>query len=192
MTLLALMRHAETDWNRQQRIQGRTDILLNDAGRASVRARTIPAECTGMRVVTSPLRRCVESAALLGLSHAVVEARLVEMSWGAWEGRKLADLRAELGPAMEANERRGLDFSPPGGETPRQVLARVGDWLAEMAAAGEPTLAVTHRGVIRTVLALAYQWDMLGPPPVKLDCAAFQLFRLDARGLPSAWRINLR
>ena len=51
---------------------------------------------------------------------------------------------------------------------------------------------VTHRGVLRTILVLAYQWDMLGPPPVKLDSAAFQLFRLDATGRPTPWRINLR
>lgn len=192
MTKLALLRHAETDWNRERRIQGRTDIPLSAAGRASLSGRTLPAQCSGMRAVTSPLRRCMETAALLGFEDARTEPRIIEMHWGDWEGSKLADLRAELGDEMRDNEQRGLDFSPPGGETPRQVLGRVADWLSELAAHDRPTLAFTHRGVIRAMIVLAYGWDMRGRPPVKLDWSAFQLFQLDAKGLPRPWRINLR
>jgi probable phosphoglycerate mutase len=126
--------------------------------------------------VTSPLARCVETAALLGAPDAPREPRLAEMSWGAWEGRRLAELRAELGAAMRENEARGLDFRPEDGESPREVLARVYGWLTEVSA---PTLAITHRGVIRAVLAAATGWDMRGPPPAKLDWSACHLFRVD-------------
>ena len=181
MIQLALLRHAETAWSAEGRIQGRSDPPLSEAGRAALGAVRMPDACRGMRVVTSPLALCVKTAALLGVANAPREPRIAEMSWGKWEGRRLEELRAELGEAMRKNEERGLDFRPEGGESPREVLARVSQWLASLS---EPTLAVTHRGVIRAVLASATGWDMRGKPPAKLDWNAFHLFRLD-RGKPA-------
>lgn len=145
-----------------------------------------------MRVVTSPLRRCVQTAALLGAPQAEREPRIAEMRWGAWEGRRLVELRAELGEALRENEARGWDFRPEGGESPREVLARVRPWLAEVAARRQSTLAVTHRGVIRVVLAHALGWDLLGKPPVKLDWHAAHRFVLAADGTPAVERLNVR
>jgi len=182
---VALLRHGDTAWSTQGRIQGRSDIPLSDAGRAALRRLAIP---EGMRVVCSPLRRCVETAEALGHPAAVRDTRLIEMSWGAWEGRRLADLRDELGEAMRANEARGWDFRPEGGESPREVLARVRSWLVEVK---EPTLAVTHRGVIRAVYAAASGWDMLGKPPVKLDWSALHFFTIKD-GVATVERLNVR
>jgi probable phosphoglycerate mutase len=181
MTALALLRHADTAWSVAGRIQGRADVPVL-AG-ASPR---LPGRCHGMRVVTSPLRRCVDTAALLGVS-AEVEPRLIEMHWGEWEGETLARLRER--PTTIENEARGLDFRPPGGESPRDVWARVEPWLREVT---RPTMAITHRGVIRVVLAAAWGWDMRGPPPVKLDWHAAHFFRLDREGRPSIDCLNVR
>jgi probable phosphoglycerate mutase len=134
----------------------------------------------------------VETAALLGVPDAAREPRIIEMDWGEWEGRTLAELREQLGEAMAENEARGLDFRPPGGESPRAVIERIKPWLRETAAEGVPTLAVTHRGVIRAILAEATGWDMRGPPPAKLDWRAVHFFRLDAQGRPSLERLNVR
>jgi len=191
MTLLATLRHAETEWSREKRIQGRTDIPLSAEGRAALRRRALPALCADMRAVTSPLARCIETATLLGHAQAAREPRIAEMHWGAWEGRRLAELRAALGAEMQANEARGMDFTPEGGESPRAVLARLQPWLAELAARAQPTLAFTHRGVIRVLLAQACGWDMLGRPPAKLDWGAVHVFRLDAQGRPSIHLLNL-
>jgi probable phosphoglycerate mutase len=187
--MLALLRHGDTPWSTDGRIQGRSDVPLSDAGRAAVRALGLPPECRAMRIVSSPLSRCVETAAILGAAHAGREPRLVEMSWGAWEGRRLAELRAELGRAMGENEARGWDFRPERGESPREVLERVRSWLAEL---DEPTLAVTHRGVIRAVFASATGWDMLGKPPAKLDWNAVHLFRVGPGGTASVERLNVK
>jgi len=189
VTLLALLRHADTAWSAEGRIQGRSDVPLSDAGRAALRGFRLPPECAGMRIVTSPLARCVETARLIGSPHAQREPRLAEMSWGAWEGRRLADLRAELGRSMEENEARGWDFRPQDGESPREVLARVRSWLAGLT---EPTLAVTHRGVIRAIFAAASGWDMLGKPPARLEWGALQLFRLEGDGTPIVERLNVQ
>ena len=187
MTRVAFVRHGETAWSGAGRIQGRADPPLLES--AVVR---LPELCRGMRVVTSPLARCVETAARLGAPHEKREPRLVEMDWGEWQGETLAALRARLGDAMRENEARGLDFRPSGGESPREVSVRVAGWLREVAREGVPTLAVTHRGVIRVILAEACGWDMRGAPPNKLDWRAVHLFRLDARGAPSVEELNLR
>ena len=189
MTLVALLRHGDTAWSAEGRIQGRRDVPLSDAGRTALGRFRLPAHCREMRVVTSPLQRCTETAALLGAADAPRDARLMEMSWGAWEGSLLAELRAELGEAMRANEARGWDFRPADGESPREVLARVQGWLRECDRA---TLAVTHRGVIRAVFAAATGWDLCGTPPAKLDWHAVQLFRLAANGAPSVEALNMR
>lgn len=187
MTPLALLRHADTAWSAEGRIQGASDLPVLPGS-----SPRLPAECLQMQIVTSPLLRCVQTAALLGAPQAEREPRIAEMRWGEWEGRKLAELRAELGEAMRENEARGWDFRPCGGESPREVLARVRPWLADVAARGTPTLAVTHRGVIRAVLADALGWDLRGEPPVKLDWRAAQLFQLAADGRPSVQRLNVQ
>ena len=191
MTVLVMMRHAETAWSREGRIQGSTDVPLSEAGRNALLGRTLPEEFRNMCVVTSPLRRCAETAALLGLAAAVPEQRIAEMHWGAWEGHVLADLRIDGGEAMRENESRGLDFMPPGGESPRGVLRRVSAWLGDVAQTGLPTLAIAHRGIIRVLLAAATDWDMRGRPPVKFDWAALHVFSLDVAGRPSVVRVNV-
>lgn len=148
-------------------------------------------ELVGFRWLTSPLARAVETAARLGVA-AQPEPLFVEMDWGDWEGRTLADLRANSRTDMAAMERRGLDFRPPGGESPREVQLRLAPLLAAIAASGLSNAAITHKGVMRAVFALATGWDMLGKPPYRLDWAAAQLFRLDADGTPRIERLNLR
>ena len=192
MTRLALLRHGETAWSAAGRIQGRADIPLTEQARARWSARALPAACRELRIVASPLVRCVETAALLGATRAPREPRIIEMDWGRWQGRTLPELRSALGDAMSQNEDRGLDFRPEGGESPREVLARVGGWLRSLAHDGTPTLAVTHRGVIRVILAAALGWDMRGPPPAKLDWDAFHLFDLDAAGNPRVRQLNVK
>ncbi len=187
MTPLALLRHADTAWSVAGRIQGRADVPLLPG--ASSR---LPQACRGMRIVTSPLARCVQTAALLGAPDAARDPRLAEMDWGRWEGESLAALRKRLGDEMRDNEARGLDFRPLDGESPREVGIRVKSWLREVATAGMPTLAVTHRGVIRAILAEASGWDMCTRPPFKLDWGAAQLFMLDERGTPSIERLNVK
>jgi len=191
VTRLALLRHGPTPWNEAGRMQGRADVPLSAAARAELARRRPPAELSGALWLASPLRRAIDTAKLLAAGAIGVEPRLVEMDWGEWEGRTLCALRGQLGAAFTANEGRGLDFTPAGGESPRAVQARLRPWLAEVGAAGRPVAAVTHKGVIRAVLALACDWDMTGAPPVKLDWGCAHLFTVDARGAPRLGRANL-
>ena len=191
MPLLALIRHGPTAWNRDRRLQGRADIPLDDAGRAQVRAASPPAGLAAFDWVSSPLVRARETAALLAGRAVPVSPALAEMDWGGWEGRRLADLRRGHDRQMAANEARGLDFLPPGGESPRMVQARIASWLEGVAARGRPLAAVTHRGVIRALYALAVRWDMTGRPPERLGSNAVHMFRIGREGLPTVRALNL-
>jgi probable phosphoglycerate mutase len=188
VTLLALIRHMPTAWNAAGRLQGSKDVPLPIDTAADWR---VPAGLNDFRWMTSPLHRAVETARRLGIAEPSIDPRLAEMGWGLWEGETLAGLRTRLGSDMAANEAEGLDFRPPGGESPREVQARLMPLLAEIAQAGRPTAAVTHKGVIRAVLALATGWNMRDKPPHRLSWSAAHLFRLDAEGRPGVARLNL-
>ena len=175
---LALLRHAMTDWNRAKRVQGRIDRPLSEFGRKQLDSLSIPPEFKAYRWYCSPLRRATQTAALLAVDPVAIEASLIEMSWGDWEGEVLKPLRKRLGDEMRANEGRGLDFRPPGGESPREVQIRLQPWLRQVAASGQDTAAVVHKGIIRCIYALACGWDMRGESPVDFSWDALHQFEL--------------
>lgn len=191
MTVLGVVRHGPTEWNVIGRVQGRTDVPLNEAGVKEVRRWAMPSDVDGFSWVCSPLARTVETARILSGGDVSGDARLIEMDWAVWEGATLASLRAELGDLMRAWEAKGLDFRAPGGESPREVQARIAPFLREVAGREESTVAVTHKGVIRALYALATGWDMTDKPPHKLHDSCLHLFRLAADGTPAPKRLNI-
>ena len=140
---------------------------------------------------TSPLARACDTAALLRPGGCGVARELIEMDWGAWEGSTRAELVAEFGRAALDRSPLGLDFRPPGGESPREVLARLRPWIARRARSGVASVAVTHRGVLRALYAGATGWDMIGPPAARLADAAAQLFLARTDGSVGLIRTNL-
>ena len=149
---------------------------------ASIARLAAPAGMARAPCLVEPARAAPwKRARLLGLDPEP-EPRLIEMDWGEWEGRTLAELRDELGEAMAENEARGLDFRPPGGESPRDVQARLRPLLADLR---DPTVAVTHKGVLRALYALATGWTMQAKPPDKLLDGRAHLFARRADGMPS-------
>ena len=166
MSDLLLIRHGRTAWNECGRIQGHRDIGLSAAGRAELAARRIPPEYAHFRWYASPLARAVQTA------------RLVELHWGEWQGCTRQGLRQRHGEAFAENEARGLGFRPPGGESPGELRLRFREWLAEMAAAEQAVIAITHKGIIQMALALATGWDLMSRPPVRLDWRCAQLFSI--------------
>jgi probable phosphoglycerate mutase len=188
MTLLVLLRHGPTAANREHRLQGRSDPPLDSDGRAAVARWQLPPFARAISWRRSPLRRCAETAALLGLA-AEVEPTLIEMDWGAWEGRSLAELRS-ADPTFAVEEARGLDLTPPGGESPRQVQTRLGGYFREITGDPRGIGAISHKGIIRAVYAMATGWDMIAKPAARLRWDALHVFRLDAAGQPTVERLN--
>ncbi len=178
---IALIRHAPTAWNAEGRILGQADPPLSPEGAARAAAWRLPADLQALAArgrlgwAASPLRRAVETARALGASTPVTDPRLAEQDWGEWTGLARATV---VGSRPEA----GWGMTPPRGESPAQVLARVRAWLDELAPGeGPDTWAlVTHMGVIRAVLAAALRWNLDEPAPVRLlpEC----LHRVRRRG----------
>jgi uncharacterized phosphatase len=147
--LLSLVRHGETDWNRDHRIQGRSDIPLNDTGRAQAAATgRLLTRQRWDAVIASPLSRAFETGAIiareLGLAVPTTDAALVERDYGAAEGLDWEEVRRRFPDEAHV----------PGRETRQQVADRVLPALLAIARAhpDESVLVVTHGGVIRTLV----------------------------------------
>lgn len=175
MSEIAFLRHGPTAWSVIGRLQGRADLPLAPEGRAGLAGKRPPPPFDSCRCLTSPLARARETAALLGRVEAIVEAAVIEMDWGAYEGRTVAELRADPALDFVANEARGLDLTPPGGESPRMVQVRLRAWLG--AIEDERLLVVSHKGVIRALAAMATDWPLQGRAPVRFDWRCLQVFR---------------
>ena len=184
--LLCMIRHGRTAWNGEGRLTGRAAISLTEEGRAALAGHTPPPEMDGAHWHVSPLVRARQTAEILSAGpNAVkleIEPRLIEMDFGDYEGRTLAELRNDPSAHMAENEDRGLDFLPPNGESPRMVFTRLQPFLAELGRAGGRHIAVAHKSVIRAIFANAYDWNMMGRPPVKLRWEQAHLFQVDDRG----------
>ncbi len=147
--LLYLVRHGETDWNLQHKIQGSTDIPLNDTGREQAAATgDLLTRRSWHAVLSSPLARAFETASIIattvGLSAPTTVADLAERNYGEAEG--LTD--------AECDERFPDDSPVPGRESREQVVARVLPALLAIAESHpeQSVIVVSHGGVIRSVL----------------------------------------
>jgi len=155
------VRHGETAWNRSGRLQGTQDVPLSEFGRrqAARNGRAIRPllEAADWRIVASPLRRCVETAAILlaasGREGAEIrlDERLREVSFGAWEGLTLRQAKARDPEGMARREASKWTAAPPQGESYREMTARVASFAAERTG---PTLVVAHGGTLRALLHL--------------------------------------
>lgn len=153
---LWLVRHGETDWNRERRTQGHSQNVLSALGVRQARrlAARLEAEVFS-RVYCSDLRRAVQTAELLFPGRQLeLDPRLREISRGVLEGKTEAELSTAERKLREEMIRDRLHFRPEGGENFRDVLARVKGWLADLPEQGR-VLAVTHGGVIHTLLRVA-------------------------------------
>ncbi len=191
--LLAVIRHGLTEWNELGKIQGRTDIPLSKNGKETIKHLTLPSLLSNITWLTSPLLRAQETGKLLGITNMRIDERLIETNWGDWEGRTLEDLRNQYGQEMIENEKRGLDLMPPGGESPRQVSHRLQLLLREFSQIKNDEIvgAITHKGVIRSLLSLATGWDMSEKPPIKLNWKAAHIFSVDLNGKIATHQLNL-
>ncbi|MDE4274924.1 histidine phosphatase family protein [Phaeobacter gallaeciensis] len=165
MIRLALLRHGHTDWNRAGRIQGRSDIALDDTARSELAAQALPAPWDAADLWSSPLLRAAETAKLVAGRDPQTAPELIEMDWGDWEGLRGIDLKADPKSGFRDIEHWGWDYRPPGGETPAEVWERIAPWLQRLT---RDTVAVCHIGIMRMILARAYGWDFDGPAPFRI------------------------
>lgn len=160
---LYLARHGETDWNLLNRIQGQTDIPLNENGRRQAVELSRAIKERGLyfeRIYTSKMLRAKETARIvaddLGTPFQILKG-IEEINLGKWEGYTWRQVREEFPEEYAVwHENRRYQI-PPGGESYEQLLKRVIPALKDVSEEGEgAALLVTHSAVIMTLLSFLY------------------------------------
>lgn len=165
MIRLALLRHGHTDWNRAGRIQGRTDVPLDTEARIHLAGLRLPAPWDEADLVSSPLARAVETARLAAGRTPSTDPALIEMDWGDWEGQQGEALLSQPDTDYRHIENWGWAYRPPNGESPQDVLQRLVPWADGLR---QDTVAVCHIGIMRVLLARAYDWNFEGAAPFRI------------------------
>jgi broad specificity phosphatase PhoE len=164
MPTIYYVRHGETEWNAEGKLQGGQDIPLNDLGRAQAAnaggilaglfARDGRSE-QSLAFVASPLGRArstmelVRGALKLPIAGYALDDRLREIGYGDWEGSTLAQMQASDPAVFAARQAEKWTVPPPGGESYASVQARVRDWYDQLTA---DTVAVAHGGTARALM----------------------------------------
>lgn len=158
MGLVYIVRHGETRWNAEGRIQGHTDIELSDRGR--IQAKMVERRLSGIPfdvAYSSDMRRTSETARtiLAGRDtplHSIPELR--EYNKGVFEGLTAEEYRQNYPELYEASLVNDPDFAPPGGETIRQCQARMSGFVQSLKEhhLHQDVLVVGHGGSLRSVI----------------------------------------
>lgn len=160
--LVYMIRHGQTDWNAEGRLQGQKDIPLNDTGRRQASGNGLALKdilgetAPDFDYVASPLGRTRETMELvraeMGLDPLAyrTDDRLVEVSFGDWEGFTISELKQTVRDKVKARARSKWDFIPPGDNAESyEILSwRVGSWFNSVE---RPTVCVSHGGVFRAL-----------------------------------------
>lgn len=177
-----VIRHGQTDWNAQRRLQGQKDIPLNDTGRAQAAQngqtmRRLVGAAEAFSFVASPLSRTRETMQILRQSMGLdpldyrTDERLVELSFGDWEGHTLKEVRAVAPEKVKARSADKWSFIPPGpsAESYEILSWRIGAWLQSLEG---PTITVSHGGVIRSLFRLigGISTSEAAELPIPQDC----------------------
>lgn len=157
------IRHGLTDWNAEGRLQGQTDIPLNDVGREQARRngqalaahfRQSDIDPADIDFVCSPLGRARETMEIarsaIGLEPTayLTDAAIAEVRFGIWEGSTYEEIRLRDADAYAARKADKWGYRPPQGESYEMMSARVRDWYDGLE---RPTLAVAHGGTSRAL-----------------------------------------
>lgn len=181
-TRIIAIRHGETAWNVETRLQGHTDIALNAHGTwQAQRAALALADEDIAAIYTSDLSRARATAEAIAQRSSQDQARAVrptpglrERGFGVLEGHTYAQIAERWPDESERWRRRDPDFAPPGGESLLQVRTRVADTVHALAQAhtGEQIVLVAHGGVLDTLYRLATGQDLQAPRTWDLGNAA--------------------
>ncbi len=194
-TRFGLIRHAETLWNREKRIQGHRDSPLTPAGEKKALRWGARLAAEGWdRVIASDLGRAAATAERVNRALGLPlgrDRRLREQDWGAWSGKRVDDLLQEVPDLAGRYTHLGWRFCPPGGESREAVCRRGAEALCRAAGRwpGGRILVVTHAGMIRCLVnGLLGRSFLPGEPPLLMSGHLHRL--VHARGVLGVERLN--
>lgn len=180
-----MVRHGQTEWNRQGRFQGQCEVPLNERGLEQ--AREIAAALAGEafdRVVSSDLRRAMQTARIIAPRLEIVsEPRWREFHFGQWEGLTWQEILERWPQASAAGVTDARNYAPEGGETFGQLRNRVGQALDDLRNAQVANaLVVTHAGPLHAVLDTLFGQNSAIARGVRFSPAGITRIRFDAAG----------
>ncbi|MGV3570086.1 MAG: histidine phosphatase family protein [Ramlibacter sp.] len=189
MTELVLIRHGETQMNRELRFQGHVNVALNEIGLEQ--ARRLAARLAGERadaVYVSDLLRAQQTAQPIGATlslQPVTEPGLREQSFGQVDGMRVDDIKEQHPQAWEGWLRFEEDYSMPEGESTRQFHARVMEAVQRLVAAhaGQKLVVVTHGGVLDMIYRTALSLGLNGPRQSEIPNAGLNRIRMREGGI---------
>jgi len=180
---LILVRHGATEWSRSGQHTGRTDIDLTAEGVSQARALApLVAKFEISRTLSSPLRRAVRTAELVGLAEPRIDDDLLEWDYGSYEGRTTAEISADLGREWSV-----WSDPIPGGESLAELAQRVGrvvERVRPLTERGETVALVSHGHALRV---LATCW--LREPPEFGRLLALSTASLSVLGYEHDWPV---
>ena len=188
---LILVRHGETEWNKEFRLQGTSDVHLSALGRRQARQLAAWLPDKPDRIFASPLLRAREFAAPLVERYGLpveISQDLREMSFGRWEGLRYADMEPADRGLFEKWCLDPVHTPPPDGEPAAALAERVARFLeriSEELAAEEVAVAGTHGGIIRTAVTLAMQMPPAAAGRMQIYTASVTILDYYA----SAWHL---
>lgn len=189
VTRLIAVRHGETLWNVDARLQGHLDIPLNERGlwQAQRVGKALAHEAVAA-VYASDLSRARQTAEAIAAPHALAvrsEPELRERAFGIFEGRTFSELDAELPDQALRWRTRDPHFAPEGGESLLDFRARIAQAVDRIAArhGGELVVLVAHGGVMDVLYRLATRQDIQAPRTWELGNAAINRLLWSDQGL---------
>lgn len=154
-----LIRHGQTDWNLAGKIQGSTDIPLNETGKSQAQALAKGMEKRPvMQIFSSTLKRAVATAAAIGRSQKVdvdIIRGLEEVGFGHWEGMSWTEIQETYPEEYEKWCMNPIDVAPPGGESQREIYRRCGQVVEGIVAQAHGDVAIVSHGATMAYL-IAY------------------------------------
>lgn len=178
ITRITALRHGETAWNVDTRIQGQLDISLNAMGYwQAERAGIALASESVDAIISSDLARAYETALAVAKHHGCdvqIDRDLREREFGSFQGKTFAEIEAQMPEQAALWRKRVPDFSPGGGESLLIFRERVAQCLRRLAAqyAGKHIIIVSHGGVMDIVYREATQLDLQAPRSWQLGNAS--------------------
>jgi len=160
--VIYLLRHGQTEFNRELRFQGHLDLPLTELGvaQAGAMGRRLAAlipKPRDWRIIASPLGRAQTTARIvaeaLNVPEIETDPRLIEITVGRWDGRLRSEVEQEAGPSFNSS---GWSFSSPDGESFDSTAARTSAWLDSLPPEGERRIIAVSHGVTTRVLRGVY------------------------------------
>ena len=182
---LIIVRHGETEWNKEGKLQGIVDIPISKVG--IHQAMMIADRLKGAKIdaiYTSKLKRAIKTARIISNHHShikIIQAKeLNEMSWGKWEGMTMASVKKNYAKLYEKREKDKFRFKTPKGESPYLHQRRISRFIKKLSKKekNKSVLIVGHGGTNRAIISSLLNWSIKKTMKIRMHNASLTVINI--------------